>query len=91
MPVRGLRKFHQNVGRKLRAVLTCPQTLPIRSEVAGEVHLLQEISDLCRYFRMCHLRGWCAVNCLRLTWIAANRKFADASNSFVEVRIFEHR
>ena len=84
MSVRGLRKFHSNLGQKLLEANACPQTLPIRSEMAREVHLLQELSDLCRYFRMCHLRGWCAVNCLRPTWIEANRSFA-------EFRIVEHR
>ena len=48
MPVCGLRKFHSNLGRKSFEANACRQTLPIRSEVEDVIHLLQEISGLCR-------------------------------------------
>ncbi|MFT4559868.1 MAG: hypothetical protein ACI93T_002224 [Porticoccaceae bacterium] len=91
MPVCGLRKFHSNLGRKSFEANACRQTLPIRSEVEDLIHLLKEISGLCRYFRKPHLRGWCAVDCLRPTRSRATRRITDADKKFVQVALFEHR
>lgn len=91
MPYRSLSKFQSNLGRKTIEANALPQTLPIRSEVASVIHLLQEISGLCRYFRKFHLRRWCAVNWLHPTRMRATRRISDADERFVQVKLFEHR
>ena len=91
MPIRGLRKFFLNVGRKYVESKARPQTLPITNEVADPIHLLQEIFGLCRYFRKLHLRRWCAVNGLCSEGTQATRTIAEANEIFVQVRDFEHR
>ena len=91
MPVCGLRKFHSNLGRKSFEANACRQTLPIRSEVEDLIHLLKEISGLCRYFRKPHLRGWCAVNGLCSEGTQATRRIAETDERFVQVGVFEHR
>ena len=91
MPLRGLRKFFLNLGRKHVESKACPQTLPITNEVEDPIHLLQEIFGLCRYFRKLHLRGWCAVNGLCSEGTQATRRITDANEFFAQVRAFEHR
>ena len=91
MPFRGLRIFFSNLGRKHLESKACPQTLPIRSELADPIHLLQEISGLCRYFQKLRLRGWCAVNGLCSEGTQATRRIADADGYSVQVKVFEHR